>query len=169
MTSVQNIFDFLCELAPLELQMSFDNSGFLLGHADSQVRRALLSLDITASVIEEAIAEDASLIISHHPLIFEPLKSLSDHSDGAKALRMAEAGIAAICMHTNLDIAQGGVNDVLIRLLGAEPESDLDDEGCGRVGEMASPIPFEMFLGQCKTALRARGLRYYDAGSYLLF
>ena len=79
-------------------------------------------------------------------------------------LRMAENGIAAICMHTNLDIAEGGVNDVLIRLLGAEPMDVLDASGCGRVGELDTLCTMPDFLTRCKERLQVSGLRFYDAG-----
>lgn len=164
MAKIQEIFDFLCRFAPLEAQMDFDNSGFLLGHTDSRVTRALLSLDITDEVIEEASAMKAELIISHHPLIFKPLKRITDFGESGKLLRMAEMGIAAICMHTNLDIARGGVNDVLINALGASSDAVLDAEGCGRVGTLSEPIALSDFLQRCKGCLKTNGLRYYDAG-----
>ncbi len=164
MPTVREIFDTIESWAPLSLQMSFDNAGFLLGHGDRQVTRCLLALDVTVPVIEEAAALGAELIVAHHPLIFDPLRSLTDEGDGRKALMLAEKGVAVVCMHTNLDIASGGVNDVLIRLLGAEPEEALDADGCGRVGTLPAPLPMEDFLARCKTRLQCAGLRYHDAG-----
>lgn len=164
MTTVRDFFDQLAQWAPLSLQMDFDNSGFLLGRGERPVHRVLLALDITVPVIEEAEALGAELIVSHHPLIFHALKSVTGEGPGNKALLLAEKGIAAVCMHTNLDIAQGGVNDVLIRLLGAEPEEALDAEGCGRVGTLSAPMPMADFLFLCKERLQTRGLRYTDAG-----
>ena len=164
MPTVQQIFEQLCAIAPLELQMSFDNSGFLVGRGDREVRKALLSLDITLPVIQEAEDLGADLIISHHPLIFHALKELRPDGPGEKALLLAEKGIAALCMHTNLDIAEGGVNDVLIRLLGAEPEEALDVEGCGRVGTLPQAMPLPAFLALCKEKLQINALRYVDSG-----
>lgn len=164
MPSAQEIFETLCSWAPLELQMEFDNSGFLAGRKDKPVRRALLALDITEEVIREAIELGAELIISHHPLIFFPLKSVTGDGPGWKTLLLAENGLAAICMHTNLDIARDGVNDVLICLLGAEPEGPLDAEGCGRVGTLPQAMPLQDFLQLCKDRLQAKGLRYVDGG-----
>lgn len=164
MPKVQDIFDTLAAWAPLELQMDFDNSGFLVGRKEKPVRRALLALDITDEVIGEALEMGADLIISHHPLIFHPLKTVTGEGPGRKALLMAENGIAAICMHTNLDIADGGVNDVLIRLLGAEPEGPLDEVGCGRVGTLPEPMALKDFLARCKDRLQAKGLRFVDGG-----
>lgn len=164
MAKVHDIFSQLCAWAPLELQMEFDNSGFLIGRAEREVHRVLLSLDITMPVIEEASRLGAELIISHHPLIFLPLKSLTSPGPGSKALLLAEKGIAAICMHTNLDIAENGVNDVLIRLLGGEPETAVDREGCGRVGTLPEPLALGDFLLRCRERLHTNGIRYVDGG-----
>lgn len=165
MTSIQDIFDELCRIAPLELQMDFDNAGFQLGHADREVRRVLLSLDVTDEVAEEARALGAELIVSHHPLIFLPLKSVCD-TDAVqrRVLYLIENGIGLISMHTNLDIAEGGVNDVLIRLLGAEPEEALDADGCGRIGNLPEPLLLDAFLVRCKEQLGAESLRYCPGG-----
>lgn len=165
MTTVNEIFDKLCELAPLALQLENDNAGFLLGRGDAPVERVLLSLDVTDEVAEEAIARGAQLIISHHPAIFEERKSLTDREvKNRKLLRLLENRIAVISMHTNLDIAAGGVNDVLIELLGATNEGCFDRENCGRMGRLQKPVPFAEFLALCKDKLQTRGLRYYDAG-----
>lgn len=165
MNTVKEIFDKLCELAPLELQLEHDNSGFLIGRADAPVEKALLSLDITNEVADEAVGAGVRLIITHHPVIFDPMKSITDQTAGNdKLLRLLENGIAVISMHTNLDIAQGGVNDVLISLLGAKNEGPFDDEKCGRKGSLEKPMPLVDFLAVCKEKLNTRGLRYYDAG-----
>lgn len=166
MPTVNDIFRKLCEFAPLELQADFDNSGFLIGHSAAQVNKALLSLDITNPVIDEAIALGAELIISHHPVIFSPLRSLTDDSGpaGEKLLRMAENGIAAVCMHTNLDIAQGGVNDVLMEKLGAQALVPLDPDGCGRIGLLPESCSMQEFLALVKSRLGVSGLRYVDSG-----
>ena len=165
MTSIQDIFDELCRIAPLELQMDFDNAGFQLGHGDREVHRALLSLDVTDAVAEEAHALGAELIVSHHPLIFSPLKSVCDtEAVQRRVLFLIENGIGLISMHTNLDIAEDGVNDVLIRLLGAEPAGALDEDGCGRIGTLPEPVPLDAFLKRCKEMLGAEGLRYCAGG-----
>ena len=165
MTRIQDIFEELCKIAPLELQMEFDNAGFQIGRSDSVVRRALLALDVTDAVAEEAKELGAELIISHHPLIFTPLRAVTDRTPvQRRALFLTENRIGLISMHTNLDIAQGGVNDVLIRLLGAEPEEALDDDGCGRIGSLTEPLPLEDFLARCKARLNAEGLRCCSGG-----
>lgn len=165
MNTVKDIFEKLCEIAPLELQLDYDNAGFLIGRADTPVEKALLSLDVTDDVVTEAVERGARLIVSHHPVIWEEMKSLTDlKPENEKILRLLEHGIAVISMHTNLDIAEGGVNDVLISLLGAKNEGPFDEEGCGRKGRLQKAMPLEAFLALCKEKLNTRGLRYYDAG-----
>lgn len=160
MTTVREIFDFLNSLAPLELQMSFDNAGFQLGRLTAPVKCALLALDVSMDVIDEAIERGAQLIVAHHPLIFGSIKNITDE----KLLKLVENRLSVISMHTNLDIAEGGVNDVLINLLGANCEGALDIDGCGRIGSLPEAVGFDEFLAFCKKALSTKGLRYYSAG-----
>lgn len=164
MTKVREIYDALCRIAPPALQLSFDNAGFLVGHADAEVKTVLLSLDITGEVIDEGGEIGAQLIVSHHPVIFHPLRSVTSEGEGALVLRLIESRIAAICMHTNLDIAEGGVNDMLLEKLGAVCEGALDEDGCGRVGQLKEPMPLPDFLSFCKDRLHVNALRYVDAG-----
>lgn len=159
MKTVKDILDCLNGFAPLELQLGFDNSGFQLGRLNAPVERALLALDVTRAVADEAEKLGAQLIISHHPLIFTPVKSVTDELH----LRLAERGIAVISMHTNLDIAADGVNDVLIELVGAKCEGYFDEDNCGRVGVLPEAVELREFLAHCKAALGTNGLRYYDA------
>ena len=164
MAKLNDIYSRLCEIAPLELQMDFDNAGIQIGRMNADVTKALLALDITDNVIDEAIDLGAQLIISHHPMLFHPEKSIrDDRLIPAKLLKLAENRIAAISMHTNLDIAPDGVNDVLINLLGASAIEALDD-GCGRVGSLPEEMSMKDFLLRCKAVLHTEGLRYYDSG-----
>lgn len=165
MTTVRDVFTELCALAPLSLQMDFDNSGFLLGYAGQELRCVLLALDVTDEVVDEALRRKAGLIVSHHPLIFQPLKAVTDESpEGKRLLKLIENRIAVISMHTNLDIAEGGVNDVLMKALGARTEGALDEDGCGRIGVLDARIPLDSFLRRCREALGCKGLRYVDTG-----
>ena len=165
MATVADIFLVLCELAPLSLQYDWDNSGFLVGRSDREVRRVLLSLDVTSDVIDEAAEKGAELIVSHHPVIFEARRSITDlDQDGRMLLRLAEEKLAVISMHTNLDVAEGGVNDVLLTLLGAAAEGPLDEDGCGRTGWLSEACSMQRFLPLCRERLQTAGLRYHDAG-----
>jgi dinuclear metal center YbgI/SA1388 family protein len=165
MTTVQDVLQFLTQKAPVERKLSFDNVGLLVGRSDRPVTGIVTALDITDEVIQFAMAQKADLIVSHHPLFFE-LKSVTNQTwTGARALTLAEAGIAAICMHTNLDAAQGGVNDALMSALGGQVTGELDpDSLIGRVGVLPKPMTMAAFLPQVKTALAGNGLRYHDAG-----
>ncbi len=175
MATVNDIYAFLNDLAPVRYQMDFDNAGFLVGDGSAAVEHVLLALDITDDVIAEATALRAQLIVSHHPLIFTPLRrATADDLTGRKVLALARNGIAAVCMHTNLDIADGGVNDALMVALGAEVTGGLepsgtDDDGsaltCGRVGRLPEPMALsDFFLPYVADLLHANGLRYVDGG-----
>jgi len=165
MTKVCDVERFLEEKAPKALKMDFDNVGLLVGHCDHPVGRILTALDVTEEVIAEAAELGADLIVSHHPLFFE-LKSITDESGtGRRLLSLAEQGIAAICMHTNLDVAQGGVSDALMAALGGTVTGTLSaSDGMGRVGALPEETRFCDFLEHTKQSLHANGLRYHDAG-----
>lgn len=165
MTKVKDLFSCLCDYAPLELQTDYDNSGFLIGHAEKEVHTVLLSLDVTDEVVDEAIEKDSDLILSHHPVIWDKLKAVTDdNSTNRKLLRLIENQIAVISMHTNLDITSGGVNDVLMELLGATNDGFFEAEHCGRRGHLTEAFSMPAFLKLCKEKLQTNGLRYYDAG-----
>ena len=103
MATVREIYQYLDGLAPFSLQMEFDNAGFLVGRGERAVSKILVSLDVTEEVAEEAAELGAELIVSHHPVIFRPAKSVTDGDpDGRVLLALAEHRIAAICAHTNL-------------------------------------------------------------------
>lgn len=163
MSTVNDVFSYLCTLAPTELQMDFDNSGFLVGHGDAGISRVLVTLDITSEVVKEAEKLGAELIVSHHPVIFHPIRALTDkEAESSVVLALAEKRIAAICMHTNLDIAEGGVNDALLSVFGLRAESVFDE--CGRTAELESAMPLCEFVSLCRDKLGCKGVRYYNAG-----
>lgn len=176
MATVKEIYSALDEFAPFETQAEFDNAGFLVGRGDREVSRVLAALDITDAVIEEAVQFGAQLIVAHHPLVFDPVRSVTDESlTGKKLLRLAESGIAAICAHTNLDACEGGVNELLARALGlCEPEQlhgEGEDRfgrpyGIGRVGILRTKnvVKAKDFAEFVKEALGASGVRCVDAG-----
>lgn len=175
MATVKDILRFLDEKAPFESQMSFDNSGFLVGRGDKQVKHILVALDITEEVAREAAGLGADLIVSHHPVIWEGAKSVTDGSIlGRKLLTLIQNDIAAICAHTNLDAAQGGVNDALAAALGLRDTQLLKPYGTYRDGtpygiERIGTLPGEglalkEFAEQVKAKLGANGVRYVDAG-----
>ncbi len=111
---VNDIFEFLNEFCPFDTACDFDNTGLLIGDKDCDVTRVVVALDCTEDVINEATKIGAELIITHHPVIFSPLKSVT--ADGI-AYRLIKSGISVISAHTNLDITDGGVNDCLAKAL----------------------------------------------------
>ena len=109
------------QFAPLPLQESWDNAGLQIGLTEAEVSGALLCLDVTEKVIDEAIAKGCNLVVSHHPLLFRGLKQVSDANDVQRTVRKAiKADICVISMHTNMDNAQGGVNFKIAERLGAQ-------------------------------------------------
>lgn len=173
MTHVKDVYRFLQTKAPFELQLDFDNAGFLVGREDAVVTKILVALDITEAVIDEASEQGAQLIVSHHPVIWGGAKSVTDQTPtGRKLLALAERHIAAICAHTNLDAVEGGVNDALARKLGLTEIGQLKQDGVdgqgrpygiGRVGCVPRQPLYDFALG-VKELLGANGVRLVDGG-----
>ncbi len=175
MATVKDIYKSIDCWAPFATQMDFDNSGFLVGRGDRTVTKILVALDITGFVIEEAARLGAELIVAHHPIIFRPIKALTDSDlTGGNVLAMAEKGIAAICAHTNLDAAQGGVNCALARALELTNIDQLhldgvDEQGreygIGRVGlAHTSGLSAEEYAEFVKAKLGTSSVRFVDSG-----
>lgn len=138
MLTVQQVYDFINERAPFETQLAFDNSGLLVGHPDNEVTGIHFALDVTNKVIDEAVANGANLIVTHHPMMFSPIKRLVETDYQAKLLcRMIREGVNLISAHTNLDQAPGGCNDVLAQTIGL---TDVVGEGFVRVGSLPRPM-----------------------------
>lgn len=144
--TAQQVLDLLKTLAPTELACSWDNVGLLVD-AGRPVDAITTALDITADVVREAAASGSQLIVSHHPVIFDPLKRITAEDIPALLLR---SGISAICMHTNLDAAAGGVNDTLAALLGIRDAQPFA-EGCGRIGTVEAASAEKIAAFCCET------------------
>ncbi len=119
MATLKAVLDFLDNLAPRQLQESYDNAGLLTGYPGMEVTGVLISLDCTEAVVEEAIGKRCNVIIAHHPIVFKGLKSLTgkDHVERT-IIRAIKNDIAIYAIHTNLDNVSGGVNNKLAGLLG---------------------------------------------------
>ncbi|RKD34717.1 Nif3-like dinuclear metal center hexameric protein [Thermohalobacter berrensis] len=117
--TVRNIVKLINTYAPPHLAANWDNPGLQVGRLDKQVDKVLLALDVTQDVLEEAKKKDIDLIITHHPLIFKPLKRISTENPKEKFIyELIKNDIAVISAHTNLDICENGVNDVLADIIG---------------------------------------------------
>lgn len=115
---LSDLLGIINKIAPQVLAEPWDNAGLQVGDPTAEVSRIMVALDATPSVVEEAIAADCQLLITHHPLIFKPQKSISAATPQGKLIHAAiRGGLAIVCMHTNYDIAEGGLNDVLAERL----------------------------------------------------
>ena len=150
MTTVQQLYEAMQALAPLELAESWDNPGLLVD-CGGEVTRVLVTLDITPEVVTEAAAKHCEAIVAHHPVIFDPLKKLGPQD---VPFQLVRTGISAICMHTNLDAAAGGVNEVLAGIFGMQDPEPFA-EGCGRVGSI-EPITVPQLACKAQQELAAR-------------
>ena len=158
MTTIRNIEEYCKTIAPYELADEWDNIGLLVGGADTAVSRVLLALDITPAVIREAKELDARLIISHHPLIFEPLKALEPDTS---PYLLAQYGVAALCLHTNLDRAEQGVNTMLGEALGLKNTVLYPDDYL-LIGEPEAAVSADDYAAIIKERLGAPSVRYTD-------
>lgn len=138
MLTVRQVYDFINERAPFETQVAYDNSGLLVGHPDQEVTGVHFALDVTDKVIDEALENGANLIVTHHPMMFSPIKRLVETDYQARLLcRLIRGGISLISAHTNLDQAAGGINDVLAARIGL---TDMTGEGFVRVGTLPASM-----------------------------
>lgn len=154
MVTVQDIYQKLDEFCPFFTAMGFDNCGILVGSPSQEVAACVIALDITNEVIELAMKQKAQLIITHHPIIFHALKSVIDHE---RVFRLVQNNISVISAHTNLDIAQGGVNDVLAELFGLQNVRVFENaDGVVRVGEIPEKTTGKQFAQTVKTVLQSK-------------
>lgn len=147
--TIRDICNLLDAVAPFETQEPYDNSGLLVGSPDREVTGVLFALDVCEAVIQEAAALGANLIVTHHPLMFDAVRRITDETfEGKLIMHMIQQGIGLIACHTCLDKAPGGINDAL-----AECCALLDVEGTGfvRVGV----LPHPMKAGELKEYLSA--------------
>lgn len=158
MRTILEIEDFCRAIAPYETADDWDNVGLLVGAADDAVGKILLALDITPEAIEEAHKIGAELIVSHHPVIFDPLRALAPDEP---AYLLAKYGIAALCLHTNLDRAAQGVNTCLAQALGLKNTAFYPQDYL-LVGEPESPMTADAFAAFVKERLNAPSVRYTD-------
>lgn len=157
MAKVKDFYGYLNSIAPFETQEDWDNSGMLVGDMDAEVKKAAVVLDITHEEIKKAKAIGADLIISHHPVIFNPIKSVTR---GSVPYELVASSINALCCHTPLDIADGGTNDSLAKLLGIEVTRTEDP--ILRLGTV-EPTSAENLAGKIAKTLNTK-VRYADAG-----
>ena len=151
---IREVVDALERFAPLPLQESFDNAGLQVGLTEAEVSGALLCLDVTEAVVDEAVALGCNLIVSHHPLIFHALKHVTYENDVQRAVAKAlKNDVTVVSMHTNMDNAPGGVNFKIAEKMGLEGCRFFAqkavcgiDCGSGVIGELPSPVAADDFV-----------------------
>ena len=160
------------EIAPRSLACEWDSVGVMTGSLGSEITGIMLCLDLTQEVLEEAAGENCNMIITHHPLIFHPLKNLSeDHVRGKLLCEVVRHGILVFSAHTNLDYTEGGVNDALLKQLGAINMA-FDKSGRHRCGELPYAMSVRDFVDTASEKLCAEGVRVIlppaiESGDYI--
>ena len=133
-----DILTLIHQVSPFDTQEPWDNSGFLVGEKEKEVTGVLFALDVTQQVISEAVERGANLIVTHHPLMFDPIRRVTDETfEGRLILRLIREDIALIACHTCLDRAPGGINDALAECCAL---LDVEGEGFVRVGTLPVPM-----------------------------
>jgi len=163
MEKLKDVISKLESEYPITLKESWDNCGLMVGNLDSIVSKVLITLDVTDSVIDEAIKKETELIISHHPLIFKPLKNITtDTKLGEKIHKLIHNNISVYSMHTNLDIAEGGLNDYIFKLLNVKDIKKISDEEYGnefvRYGKLDDEYSLDEFVCLVKKKLKLKNL-----------
>jgi len=153
------------KVMPLSLAMEWDNPGLLIGDSDSSVKKVVIALDLSTEVVNLAVREAADLVITHHPILFSPLKKITaDDITGRRVIRLIEHHISCIAMHTNYDIAPGCMADLAAGKLGIsgdplEETGEIEGKkiGIGKTGD----LPKEMTLDALAEFVKAQfGLPY---------
>ena len=150
--TVQELYEMIDGIAPFTSQMEGDNSGFLVGSASQEVTGALFALDVTEPVIDEAVSLSAQLIVTHHPLMFSPIRSVTDSDYESRLIRrLTQENISLIAAHTNLDRAPGGVNDTLAECCGL---TGITGEAFFRCGMLPLPLTAYELADRLRDRLR---------------
>jgi dinuclear metal center YbgI/SA1388 family protein len=158
---LRDLLPILDAIAPLRWAEPWDNTGLLTGEPDAPIARALLTIDLTHAVMDEAVARRSELVVAYHPALFEAVKRVRHDSVIYRAIR---AGVAVYSPHTALDAAPGGTNDVLADALGLTERAPLkltspaEGQGIGRVGKLPARTPRAALLAQVKRALSLSAL-----------
>ncbi len=162
MATVNEIFAVIDSIAPFDTQMDFDRAGFLVGDGEAVVTRALLALDATEEVMNEAVELGCQLIISHHPVIWDPIKQLMSDSI---AYKLARNNLSVISAHTNLDKAAEGVNDCLARAIGLVDCTHEVATEIGTAGRLPSPMTSRELAEHVRDALGCGGVLYTESST----
>ncbi len=166
---LKNIIQYLEEIAPLHLQESYDNSGLICGHPEWNINGAIISLDATEQVIDEAISLGVNLVISHHPIVFRGLKTFQgNHYVEKVIIKAIKNDIALYAIHTNLDnVLYQGVNTKIAEKIGLTncqillPKSSSEPNiGAGLIGQLNQPLSTDFFLEILKEKFECKLIKH---------
>ena len=163
--TVKEVYEFLDEKFPFNTALQYDNPGLLVGDENAKVTGVITCLDCSDEAISKAVEIGANLMVTHHPLIFKPLSSVT--ADGL-VYRLIRNGISLISVHTNLDVGDGGVNDCLCKTIGFENvEKIYDDEGYAfRMGELEEPMDSDSLAAMLSEKLNLR-VKYVGESGFI--
>lgn len=168
--TVNDIIKVMDGIAPPNLAEPWDNVGLLVGRSSNTVKKLMVALDVSPEVVEQAVEHKVQMLVTHHPVIFDPIKKMTDRSWQHKLLLdCAENKIAVYSAHTSLDSVLGGVNDVLAEKIGLLHTEVLvpaagGEAGLGRVGCLHDPMTLQEFSEKIKTVLKLDNIIAGDAG-----
>lgn len=169
----KDIIEAMEEIAPVRLAYSWDNPGLMCGNREAEVKKVLVSLDIDDNVITEAVEKGANMIVTHHPMIFRPIKSVTtEDKTGRYLMRLIKADISVFSAHTNLDMSNIGTNAELAEILGLKNVEFLmpSEDGIyamGRVGELEEKMSVENFGAFVKEKLGLKNMVVSKAGDFV--
>ncbi len=164
--TVKELYERLSLSFPREMSCEWDRDGLMVcPDAGRTVSRVLVTLDVTEEAVDRAIREGVDVILSHHPLLFHPLSTLStEEATSRKALKCAMAGISVMCFHTRADAAHGGVSDRLAELMGLSNIETLGEEGILRAGNLLTTLSASELAARVKEVLGTPMVTVADSG-----
>ena len=163
--TIRELYNALDEMFPRSLSCSWDNDGLMVcSDPDKEIKRVLLALDASNEAIEYAIKEGCQVLLTHHPLLFRPMRNVThDFLSGDRTLAAIKADLAVMSFHTRLDAGQGGVNDALCETLGLTAAGSFGDSeapGLGRIAHLEQEMSLADFAARVKEALGCSMVQY---------
>ena len=164
--TVSELYRILDKKIPRELSCEWDNDGLMCcPNSERYIKKVLIALDVTGEVAQRAIDGGYDLIVSHHPLIFKGIKSITEENHiTAKTISLIKSEISVFSFHTRLDALEGGVNDTLAELCGVKNAVPFGNEGIGRIGDLEDPCDVYTLAKRVKDALGCEGVFAANSG-----
>ena len=162
--TVTELYKRFCEHIPESLRCEWDNDGIMVcPDSNAEVKKVLVALDVTEEIVDYAIECGFDLIISHHPLIFRPLSTVTEENHiSRKVVKLIANAISVFSFHTRADVAAGGVNDRLADIIGLKNPVPFGEDGLGRIGTLSEEYELEIFADAVKLALGADMIKISD-------